>query len=222
MRVRWNATGSLHTRRTGTAAVVVALHVAFLAAILTTSHPDAAAPRPRPPTGMAIRIIRPPRSFPLPPAVAVSFAAPPAPYIPPPVIKLQQIVVRVAATRASAAVIAAAYARDDGNGAALHAGRVPPPPSSPVFVGQGSPAYPKAYRTAGVNGFAGVVCTIETDGTADHCRLVNVEGGAAFGQAALAWLQDGQKRYRPGTRDGRPVAEPAALKFVFIPGLRGG
>ena len=50
-----------------------------------------------------------------------------------------------------------------------------------------------------------VVCDVEPTGTTSGCAVQSVQGGAAFGEAALRWVQ--QARYRPAVHNGVPVRE---------------
>jgi protein TonB len=66
--------------------------------------------------------------------------------------------------------------------------------------------YPPAMQDAQREGRVVVACDVGTDGNTHNCAIETVQGGAAFGSAALKWVQNA--RYRPAIHNGVPVAEP--------------
>ena len=50
-----------------------------------------------------------------------------------------------------------------------------------------------------------VACDVGQDGATHNCAIQSVQGGAAFGDAALRWVRSA--RYRPAVHNGVPVAE---------------
>ncbi len=196
------------------AAVAVALiHAGLLYAVLL---PLTAPPRNETRVSI-VRIVprlRVPR--PMPPALFTAMAAPAAPYIPPPAIRIQRAVLNFQTTAKRNDEAITGYSRVPGVGSAFQGGRVVPP-SPPIYVGEDVPEYPAAYRNSGLRAFVSVECIVQPDGRTNNCTLINLRGAAAFGTSVLDWLGNGRVRYRPGTQNGHSVAQEAALKFLFSP-----
>ncbi len=107
--------------------------------------------------------------------------------------------------------------------ASVAAVRLPEPPpaaqaaveaeTSPAEIHNPPPEYPFAARRRGLEGEALVEVSILPDGRCGEARLLECTGSPLFGESALkaveAW------RYRPATRNGRPVESRQTIRFVF-------
>jgi hypothetical protein len=63
-----------------------------------------------------------------------------------------------------------------------------PFPAAHIAAGQPAPAYPEAYKGTARTGRVLVDCIFDPSGTPAGCRAAAVQGGQAFADAALAWL----------------------------------
>jgi len=66
--------------------------------------------------------------------------------------------------------------------------------------------YPPRMQDQGREGQVEVTCDVDAEGTTSNCVVGNVVGGAAFSDAALAWVK--LQRYKPAIRNGVAIAEP--------------
>jgi hypothetical protein len=63
-----------------------------------------------------------------------------------------------------------------------------PFPAATIAAGQAAPAYPAAYAGTGRTGRVLVDCIFDPSGAPASCRAAAAEGGEAFADAALGWL----------------------------------
>ena len=107
--------------------------------------------------------------------------------------------------------------------ASVAAVRLPEPPpaaqaaveaeTSPAEIHNPPPEYPFPARRRGLEGVALVEVTILPDGRCGEARLLECTGSPLFGDAALETVE--HWRYRPATRNGRPVESRQTIRFVF-------
>ena len=101
----------------------------------------------------------------------------------------------------------------------------PPPPPPPVdlvdmpqLIGgmgalQQAVVYPEMQRRAGIEGRAFVQFVVMPDGSTRDHTIVRSSGDAALDAAAIAAVQS--VRFRPGTKDGEPVAVQFVVPIQF-------
>jgi protein TonB len=195
---------------------VAALHAAVLYALLNGLG-SLQVPREPPPTIM--RVLRADTSPPVPPAL-------PAPDIPaPPDMALPRLMVPV--VPASPTPVAEAAPRTPNPAAAAVTPGKPSsaaPPSTGAFSalhiigGDPAPAYPDSYTGTDRAGRVMVDCVIQPNGVPTDCRIVDAQGGAAFANETLRWLNGPHHPvYRPAMRDGQTQREEHQWVVSFQP-----
>lgn len=97
-----------------------------------------------------------------------------------------------------------------GSGAPASAKITPPVPLRIV-----PPRYPRAAYRANASGSVTVTFTVKRDGRTTHIRIVKAEPPRVFDAAARAAVR--AWRYRPATREGKPVPMPVTRTLVFTP-----
>ena len=87
-----------------------------------------------------------------------------------------------------------------------------PQDKQPLFTKE--PEYPRSLLKKGKEGYAIVNLTIDSDGFVRDPEIISVEGGQAFGKAALAAV--GDFRYAPAYIDGKAIEQQnVSYKFNF-------
>ena len=84
------------------------------------------------------------------------------------------------------------------------------PPRSLVKV---PPFYPLSARAKGIEGKVELVFVVQTDGSVSDIEVTDSFPGKIFVQAALRAVR--QWRFKPGTKDGQPVATRVRLPLRF-------
>jgi TonB family protein len=84
-------------------------------------------------------------------------------------------------------------------------------------ISGGAPDYPAVYEGEGRAGRVTVSCTIDPQGRAKGCRVINSAGGVAFGKSVTAWLASGRVRFAPVIKDGAPVSVTQTWNMDFQP-----
>jgi TonB family protein len=84
--------------------------------------------------------------------------------------------------------------------------------SEPVLVSQVQPAYTPEAKEARIQGTVEVVATVNEDGSVKVERI-NKSLGYGLDEAATAAVE--QWRFRPGTKDGKPVAVTTSILINF-------
>lgn len=92
------------------------------------------------------------------------------------------------------------------------------PDAAPVPLVRVEPEYPPAARAAGVGGVVGMRLEIDADGAVTDVRVLR-PAGFGFDEAAATAAR--KMKFRPATRDGRPVAATVLFdqRFVLRPRL---
>ena len=165
--------------------------------------PEPAPPPPPPPppdVAAAEPILEPP-----PPPAGEAPKPPPVPHKPPPRVVAAAKPAKPAEARADTAHVIQATAP---------ATATPGPADSGVGrIGNGKPVYPQSMVDQEREGSADAVCDVLPDGAVGDCRLLGVQGGAAFGPAVLAFLKT--QHFRPAIRGGQSVEAEYRYHFDF-------
>jgi protein TonB len=88
--------------------------------------------------------------------------------------------------------------------------QVDQPPRPLVKV---APFYPLSARAKGIEGKVELVLVVQTDGSVSDIEVTDSFPGNVFVQAALRAVR--QWRFKPGTKDGQPVATRVRLPLRF-------
>jgi protein TonB len=84
--------------------------------------------------------------------------------------------------------------------------------SAPVLVRKVEPRYTKAAQAARIEGTVVLIAEVQTDGTAKNFQVMqSLDPG--LDQKAIEAVS--QWRFRPGSRDGRPVVVRATFEVHF-------
>ncbi|GGF19889.1 hypothetical protein GCM10011611_27340 [Aliidongia dinghuensis] len=148
----------------------------------------------------------PPEQPPPPPPQLVTPPTPP--YIPPPEVQIAQpppqrpiAVVTTAAPPAPIPMVVAPPAP-----APTPAPAVPDSEVSAKPIAGPPLAYPPRMLEAQREGKVDISCDVDADGTTRNCAVTSAQGGSAFSEAALAYVE--RARYKPAIRNGVPIKEP--------------
>jgi len=183
--------------------VVVLLHVGLIYALVTGLGTNIVEVIKAPIETKIIEEVKPPPPDVPPPPPPPKLAAPPPPYIPPPEIQIAQppppTPMATVATVAPPAPQAPPVQR-------TVAPSVPDSEVSARPIAGPPMKYPPRMQDQGREGQVEVTCDVDADGATSNCVVGNVVGGAAFSEAALAWVK--LQRYKPAIRNGVPIAEP--------------
>ena len=183
--------------------VVVLLHVGLIYALVTGLGTNIVEVIKAPIETKIIEEVKPPPPDVPPPPPPPKLAAPPPPYIPPPEIQIAQppppTPMATVATVAPPAPQAPPVAR-------VTAPSVPDSEVSARPIAGPAMKYPPRMQDQGREGQVEVTCDVDAEGTTSNCVVGNVVGGAAFSDAALAWVK--LQRYKPAIRNGVAIAEP--------------
>ena len=76
-----------------------------------------------------------------------------------------------------------------------------------------SPIYPLRARQHGVEGFVELLFVVDVDGSTRYARVLDADPPGMFDRAALAAVR--KWRFKPGKKDGRPVAARVRLVVRF-------
>jgi TonB family protein len=101
-------------------------------------------------------------------------------------------------------------------GAAAHEPEEAPPTpglTAPVLLERADPAYPEAARTAGIGGTVGLELGVAADGSVASAKVIR-SAGFGFDEAALAAAL--KFRFRPATKDGKPIASTVLFDQHFV------
>lgn len=77
-----------------------------------------------------------------------------------------------------------------------------------------TPPYPPLSRRLGEEGTVELKIVIAPDGRVQSAELLKSSGSERLDEAALTWVRS-HWRYRPATRDGRPVSSETRVNVVF-------
>jgi periplasmic protein TonB len=190
-------------------AIVVLLHIALIYAVLSGLANRAMEVIKGPLEAKVIEQVKPPPPD-APPPPPPDLAPPPPPFIPPPEVTIQQPVTTTNAIQAVTSVVPPTPA--------------PPAPPAPKAVVPDQEVsarpiegprllYPPRMEASGREGYAVVECTVDTSGHPSDCKLGEVRGGDAFGEAAIAFVRNA--RYHPAIRNGQPITEKHQWKIDF-------
>ena len=100
--------------------------------------------------------------------------------------------------------------------AALGMAASPPAPVPPrsIAATHTIPPYPPLSRRLGEEGLVGLRLVIGTDGRVQVAHIEQSSGSERLDKAAREWVEQ-HWRYRPASRDGRPVASEVQVNVVF-------
>jgi len=87
-----------------------------------------------------------------------------------------------------------------------------PGATAPVLIERVEPIYPEAARKAGIGGTVGLELTVAADGSVTDAKVVKA-AGFGFDEAALAAAK--RLRFRPATKDGKPIASTVLFDQQF-------
>jgi TonB family protein len=98
--------------------------------------------------------------------------------------------------------------------AGAHEPDVPASPglTAPVLIERTEPRYPEAARQGGLGGVVGLELTIDEEGAVSEARVVH-PAGFGFDEAAVEAAR--QFKFKPATRDGRPIAATVLFDQEF-------
>jgi periplasmic protein TonB len=75
------------------------------------------------------------------------------------------------------------------------------------------PTYPSALLRKKIGGKVVVSVTVDTSGAVTKTSLKNASGHAELDKAVLLAVQ--KWKFKPGTRDGKPVASTCLIPYTF-------
>jgi TonB family protein len=84
---------------------------------------------------------------------------------------------------------------------------------APVIIKEVKPNYTQDAKARGVQGVVEMECVVRTDGTVDDDVTVTKSLDADLDQQAVIALK--QWRFRPGTKNGEPVAVQVNVEMTF-------
>jgi TonB family protein len=85
--------------------------------------------------------------------------------------------------------------------------------TAPVLIERVEPIYPETARTAGIGGTVSLELTVDETGAVAAVKLARPSGFAALDDAAITAAR--RFRFRPATRDGRPIASTVLFDQRF-------
>ena len=88
-----------------------------------------------------------------------------------------------------------------------------PSVTAPVLLERVEPIYPEAARRAGIGGSVGLEITVGENGAVSEARVVHAAG---FGLDEAALEAARRMKFRPATRDGKPVASTVLFDQQFV------
>ena len=89
----------------------------------------------------------------------------------------------------------------------------PRPGTSAVPLHQPDPVYPSYAQRNGLEGFVDLVMRVDEEGRVTDVEVLASEPGSVFVRAARSGVK--RWRFRPATRDGRPVPSKVRQRITF-------
>jgi periplasmic protein TonB len=150
----------------------------------------------------------PPKTPPPPPP---KFEKPPPPFVPPPEFNIQN---EAPPPRAIVASPAPPPPAPPPRAAPPAPPAAPPAPAEPIVATHTKPPYPPISQRLGEHGVTLLNVSIDASGRATDATVVTSSGSARLDAAAVEYVKQ-RYRWKPATRDGKPVATTQALRIVW-------